>query len=114
MFDKYCSVADFLTIYIFEAHATDEWHVFQDVCFKQPTTLQARLDVAKQFIAATGATIPIVLDNMDNTAEAAFCGWPERLWVVDSGVVQYKGGLGPDDYKPAEVEAWLRKRFPDV
>lgn len=46
---------------------------------------------------------------MENTAAKAYAAWPERLYVVLDGVVVYKGGLGPDDYRVEEVEAWIAK-----
>ncbi|MGH9778312.1 MAG: deiodinase-like protein [Candidatus Acidiferrales bacterium] len=30
----------------------------------------------------------------------------------EDGKVVYKGGLGPFDYKPEEVRAWLEAKFP--
>ena len=50
---------------------------------------------------------------MDNPANAAYAGWPERFYIVDEkGVIVYKGKPGPFGYHPEEVEAWLAQRFP--
>ena len=47
---------------------------------------------------------------MSNGAEDAYAGWPERLYVIGSdGRVAYAGGLGPDEYLPSEVGAWLQE-----
>lgn len=105
---------DFVNVYIFEAHATDEWILYTDVCFKQPTTLQERLDAARQFVDATDARLPLVLDTMDNGAESAYAGWPERLYVIDGrGQVAVVGELGPDGYDPSVVAEWLRANVDD-
>ena len=37
--------------------------------------------------------------------------WPERLYIVIDGVVVYKGGMGPFDYRLYEVRQWLEDRF---
>ena len=118
------------------AHATDEWILYTDVCFKQPTTLQERLDAARQFVDATDARLPLVgclhlwrprgtavtvprcwvqvLDTMDNGAESAYAGWPERLYVIDGrGQVAVVGELGPDGYDPSVVAEWLRANVDD-
>jgi len=57
--------------------------------------------------------VPLVVDGMDNRANALYAGWSERLYVVDeSGKIVYKGKTGPFGYHPEEVEAWLAARFP--
>ena len=60
----------------------------------------------------TGYEVPIVVDTMENAAEEAFAAWPERLYVVDAtGTIAYKGGVGPMDFDPDELEAWLARRL---
>ena len=50
-----------------------------------------------------------VIDKDDNKVNAAYAGWPDRMYVVAAdGKIAYKGGPGPGGFKPAEVEAWLR------
>lgn len=57
-------------------------------------------------------SVPSVLDGEDNRVNAAYAGWPDRLYIVDiQGKIAYKGGPGPAGFKPAEVEAWLRKNL---
>jgi type I thyroxine 5'-deiodinase len=51
-----------------------------------------------------------VIDKEDNKVNAAYSAWPDRLYVVGKdGKVAYKGGPGPGGFKPAELEAWLKK-----
>ena len=46
---------------------------------------------------------------------AIYAGWPERLYVIDEkGKLVYKGGMGPFEFHPEQVEAWVARRFPDV
>lgn len=55
-----------------------------------------------------GFTIPCLVDDMQNTAQKAYAGWPDRLYVVDAeGKVAYKGGRGPKGFKPDEARAKL-------
>lgn len=35
----------------------------------------------------------------------------ERLYIIVDGVVVYKGGYGPFDYKLWEVQDWLAARY---
>jgi len=53
IFNDYKEHADFLTVYVREAHPTDEWqmksNVKEDVCYAQPHTLEQRLAIANDF-----------------------------------------------------------------
>lgn len=110
---------NFLTLYIKEAHPLDEWqmdsNVKEDVCYPQPTNMADRVRIANDFVKRFHYAIPLVVDPIENPANKAYAGWPERLYVVDeSGTIAYKGKPGPFGYHPEEVEAWLKARFPDV
>lgn len=105
---------DFLTIYIKEAHPEDGWQVQinlrDDVCYKQPTTLAERVGIANDFKERFEYPIPLVVDRMDNAAEEAFAALPERLYIIGAdGKVAYKGGVGPFNFEPKEVVAWLQE-----
>jgi iodothyronine deiodinase-like protein len=112
MYRKYGDRADFLTIYIKEAHPTDEWQMESNekegVCYPQPKTLAQRVAIANDFVHRFHYPIPLLVDGFDNRANALYAGWPERLYVVDqSKTVVYKGKPGPFGYHPEELEAWL-------
>lgn len=112
MQSRYASHASFLTVYIKEAHPEDEWqmdvNVKEDVCYRQPRTLDERVRIASDFRRRFGYTIPLLVDRMDNPADTAYAAWPERLYVIDrEGTIVYKGKPGPFGYHPNEVEQWL-------
>jgi len=109
--------AEFLTIYIKEAHPEDEWQVDsnedQGVCYTQPQTLEDRVMIANDFFERFKYPIPLVVDPMSNPAEDAFAAWPERLYVIGvDGRVAYKGGTGPFNFDPDELEQWLEDHLP--
>lgn len=118
MYARYSSHADFLTLYIKEAHPTDEWQLpsneKDDVCYLQPRTTEQRVEIANDFVKRFSYPIPLLVDPIENEANRIYAGWPERLYVVEDGVIRYKGGPGPFEFHPEEVEAWLADRFPDV
>lgn len=64
--------------YMADAHPADEWMVYSDIRFNQPTSLEERCECAASYLGTTGTTLPLVLDTMDNTAEEAYASWPER------------------------------------
>jgi type I thyroxine 5'-deiodinase len=113
---KFADRAEFLTVYIKEAHPEDEWQMDinedQGVCYKQPTTIEQRVFIAKDFIKRFDYQMSMMVDPMNNPAEEAYAAWPERLYVIDeTGTVAYKGGKGPFGFDPDELEAWLDERL---
>jgi type I thyroxine 5'-deiodinase len=89
--------------------------VTEGVCYPQPTNLADRVRIANDFVKRFHYGIPMVVDPIENPANAAYAGWPERLYVIDEkGAIVYKGKPGPFGYHPEEVEAWLAHRFGEV
>jgi len=83
------------------------------VCYPQPTTLEERRAIARDFVAREKWEIPLYVDGMENKVDFAFGAWPERLYVIETdGNIAYKGKLGPFGFEPNEVEAWLDRKFP--
>lgn len=77
---------------------------------EQAETLEQRAGNAKVCLAALKLSIPTVIDKDDNKVNAAYAGWPDRMYVVGvDGKIAYKGGRGPGGFKPNEVEEWLKK-----
>ena len=100
IYEEYRDCADFLTVYIKEAHPTDEWQMksneTEGVCYAQPRSTEDRLSIARDFVSRFGYRIPLVVDPLANPASAAYSGWPERLYVIDGeGRISYKGKPGP-------------------
>ena len=84
----------------------------EGVCYPQPKTTEDRLRIANDFVERFHFGMPLFVDRIDDRANAAYAGWPERLYIVDeSGTIVYKGKPGPFGYHPEEVEAWLKERF---
>ena len=111
---KYSSLADFAYIYIKEAHADDEWQVEKnrvgDVVFNQPQTFEERLILAAAFQEAMGTETTILVDDITNTANAAYAAWPERIYVIAAdGRIVYKGKMGPFYFDPDEIVPVLEK-----
>ena len=57
--------------------------------------------------------IPPVIDDLNNSTEIAYTGWPDRLYVIDAeGRVAYKSRPGPYGFKPDEVAQTLKRLLP--
>ena len=108
--------AEFLLVYVKEAHPEDEWrsagNTKQGILFKQPTTIEERLDIARAFIGKMDVETRTLVDDIANTAEELYAAWPERIYVIDrGGTIIYKGGIGPYFFDPDEVREFLEDRF---
>ncbi len=116
IYNDYKDHADFLTVYVREAHPTDEWqmksNIKDDVCYAQPKTLEQRMAIANDFTKRFKYPLPFGVDDMNNAANDAYAAWPERFYIIDeSGRIAYRGGMGPFNYKPSEVRDWLAARY---
>ena len=54
--------------------------------------------------------MPIVMDSMTNDLDKAYAALPERLYVIQNGKVLYVGGMGPFDYKPQDLNVWIKNQ----
>ena len=86
----------------------------ESVCYLQPRTTEQRLAIANDFTERFHYGIPLLVDPIENEANRLYAGWPERLYIVEGGVIRYKGGQGPFEFHPEEVADWLAKRFPEA
>ena len=82
IFNDYKDRADFLTVYVREAHPTDEWqmksNVKEDVCYVQPKTMEQRIAIANDFVKRYNYPIPFGIDDMSNTVNDLYAAWPEN------------------------------------
>jgi len=104
-------------VYIREAHTTDVWqdsdNLDDHVIFAAPKSFDERSEMGKLCVVKLGIKFPAVVDTFDNATDRAYTGWPDRLYVVDrDGRVAYKSGPGPFGFKPAGVEATLKRLLP--
>jgi len=108
LYADYGDRVEFLVVYVREAHPTDGWQVGvnerEGVLFAQPTSLEARVDVAHEMCTKLELSIPTLIDGMDNKVGETYAGIPDRLYLVGrDGNIAYKGARGPFGFKPAEL-----------
>jgi len=114
---NFSEVADFVTIYIAEAHPAERGHFRvggDDGNYDIDThnNIADRLNAAETLQEEAGDALKgckILVDPMDDRSNKAYASLPERLYVVQDGQVVYQGGLGPFDYKIGDVENFLKK-----
>lgn len=112
MYHRYKNDVNFVMVYVREAHPTDGWKMESNtrvgVAVKQPTTLEERNAVAGQFCDRLKATMPFVVDEINDAVGHAYSGMPGRFYVIDrDGKVAYKSGRGPFGFRIGEMEQAL-------
>lgn len=104
--------ANFLGIYVREAHPTDGWRMESndraDIAYPQPPDFATRTAVAQRCAGMLKVPFPLLVDTMDDHAGHAYSAMPARFYVIDrSGVVTYKSARGPFGFRPQEMEQAL-------
>ncbi|QEL13528.1 deiodinase family protein [Limnoglobus roseus] len=111
-YGRYKDRANFVMVYVREAHPTDGWKMEANarvgVAVKQPTTDAERAAVCGQFRAKLRPGMTVLVDGVADAVGNAYSAMPARLYVIDAaGKVAYKSGRGPFGFKPGEMEQAL-------
>ena len=104
----------FYVVYIMEAHPLDAWQDEDNqkdkIAIASPKTVAERCAVESTCATKLALRIPAIIDDLQNSTEAAYTAWPDRLYLIDrDGRVAYKSKPGPFGFKPAEMEVILKK-----
>ena len=116
MAKKYAGRIEFLLVYIREAHPTDQWqvprNVEEKVLLESAKTQAMKDDHASACVRSLGIEFPAVVDNMENTTEAAYTAWPDRLYLVNKqGKIVYKSAPGPGGFKTPDLGVAIEKEL---
>ena len=114
LYQSYKDRAEFLLVYIREAHPDSVLYVAKDgeellEKILQTDSLAARSANAQVCCETLKLSFPAIVDGDDNAVNEAYAGWPDRFVIVGvDGRIAYYGKQGPAGFKPREVEDWLR------
>jgi hypothetical protein len=76
-------------------------------------TVNERCAVAGACLTKLSIKIPAVVDSLQNSTEAAYTAWPDRLYVIgQDGRIAYKSKPGPYGFKPGLVAETLQRILP--
>ncbi len=114
MYKKYRGMAAFYVVYIGEAHPNDAWQLPSNlkdkVVFESPKDFNERSSLAEVCVTKLGIKLPAVVDRFDDGVGKAYSGWPDRLYLIGTdGRIVYESRPGPFGFKPADLEAALKK-----
>ena len=104
---------DHTIVYITEAHPSDgwkpEWSPYKGVAYA--TSMEDRLATARMYAKDANIETKVLIDGMDDVLEHSYEARPERLYVVSAGKVLWRCGLGPFEYDPAGLKAFLTSQI---
>lgn len=100
-------IADSVLVYIEEAHPSDGW-MSTDAPYQIPRhkCLEDRLHAARLMRTEVPGCL-VVVDSMENTSNAAYGAYFDRLYILHEGRIVYQGGRGPEGYRISELKDWL-------
>lgn len=116
MYERYRDQVEFFLIYIREAHTTDLWqapaNLRDGILLESAKSMEQKEEHATACTRKLDIRLPTLVDRMDNQVELAYSGWPDRLYLIGrDGRVAYKSAPGPAGFKPAELEATIKKEL---
>ncbi len=125
VYKKYRDDVEFMMVYIREAHSTDRWWLaetkfmrFVSVLsndyplydIKEPKSIEERRVAATACRAKLLEDMPVYVDDMSNSVNQNYVGWPTRKYFLDKeGQVKYDSGLGPYGFSPDVFKDELSK-----
>jgi len=115
VFDSVCrlaadnaDLADFVVVYIEEAHPADGWALDGNYPINRHRTIKDRLAAATRLTAhPLPANVSVVADTMSDDLNVAYGGLYERLYVIHGSTVAYQGRRGPSGFRLEDVVSWL-------
>lgn len=102
-------------VYIAEAHAVDVWPINSGRCagpansVVRPRSLDERRAVAARMLEALPclASLPLLIDGLDDAFFTAMAAWPIRLFGVRGGVLERIGQPHSASFELAPFREWL-------
>lgn len=92
--EAYRGRANFVSVYLSEAHAADEYPLGRHVVVNRHTTLSERAAAASGFASAVGWRLPLLLDGMDDALAVALSAHPERYYVLEPALAPCPAAQG--------------------
>ena len=115
---EFQSKADFVIVYIAEAHASDVWpissaryaHDGKPVDVAAPTTTAERCAVADRFRRDYDVKLQMLVDGVEDGFERAMAPWPLRFYGLEAGLLGYIAQPEGCSYALSGLRDWLLER----
>lgn len=119
LYDAYRNKAEFFFVYITEAHPGTRPHASNADAVRtridQPQTMAERLANAKAMREGMDFRLPVIVDDMDNSAGRLYRCLPSKaLLIGKDGRLAWVGKTGPAGGRASVLLGALKEAFPDV
>lgn len=115
LYKKHKNDAEFLFVYIREAHpdsvltTIDKTGGEKLTKFIQPKDDKTRLNSATLCQRTVKLTMPMVVDKIDNKIGKMYAGWPNRMLIIGTdGKIAYASRPAPNGTDSRRLEEWLQ------
>jgi type I thyroxine 5'-deiodinase len=72
----------------------------EKIVYEDPKQYEDRVSIANACAVNLGIELPALVDTIDNSTEAAYTAWPDRLYIVGrDGHIKFKSKAGPFGFK---------------
>lgn len=117
LYERYHNQAQFLLIYIREAHGSGSWQSTinqrEGIDLPDPATYEQKRQYAAACVRKLKIPYMAAVDPLSNTAEKAYLGWPSRVYVVDTeGRVTFTSLLDELNFDGSALERALNSALP--
>ena len=83
------------------------------VIYRKPQNFDERTEVASSCVRNLGIKIPAIVDDMNNSTEHAYTGWPDRIYLIDrEGRIALKTRPGPFGFDTSQLTSHLQRLVP--
>ena len=103
---KFAGLADFVTVYIAEAHPAERKHFSGNFDISTHTNMEERVKAATTLVERARDSLgdcTILVDPMDDRASLAYAALPERIYVVQDGNISYEVSVSDISYEVSDV-----------
>lgn len=95
---EFSDIADFVMIYVQEAHPDDGWMMKKNYEILRHKSIEERIEASKTLRSLLSEDITLYIDTIDNAASMAYSGCPNRILIIEGNVLTYQNGPGPTSY----------------
>jgi tetratricopeptide (TPR) repeat protein len=114
MYERYHAQAEFLMVYVQEAHTEEGWQSSvnqrENITLPAVKTLEQKEENASTCSRKLGLKFPVVIDGLDRKVESAYAAWPSAVYVLDKhGRIAWRSRLGEVELSTAEMDRAIQR-----
>ncbi|XP_028392067.1 type I iodothyronine deiodinase-like [Dendronephthya gigantea] len=105
----FSDIADFVVIYVQEAHPDDGWRMKNNYNIRRHKSIEDRVEASQTLRSLLPSGIRFCVDTMTDEASKSYSGCPNRILVIEEDTLVYQNGPGPTWFDFDETRECLQK-----